>query len=185
MKKLIPSIIICLVGGWLIFSKPENVCSTPINLNNPSEVSFTISEFWQAAVHKDKTRLETITSKTPDDFYKMYNKCKDPADVIFSVDDSEIKYNRDDLLIVFSQIIKSNLASYNILEEKVSENHAAVRVEYGEPDNLIHNDLFLLNKENGQWKIFMISGADYLSNNNRYFAQQTCSEKSITEPFWK
>lgn len=180
----------CLIGLLLLFLGLPKISSVLNRSEKPSELSPAISKFWSAALAGNRDALNEIITEMPDDYYVMYNKCGKPDDLYLNMDKIVNKQDRifhyNTILSISSAIRRHNRAYYKILEERITGNHAVARVDFGkQPDLLVYHDLFLMNKENGQWKIFMIDGGWYLEQDNKYFVQKDCWDKSVTEPFWR
>ena len=189
MKNLQIIGFLCLVGLLLFIPGLQKISGDAYKSEKPSEISSVISKFWRASLQGNGDALNQIITKIPDDYYAMYNKCKKSDDLYFGIDkavtEQDSKYEYDGIFRISSGIKNNKRVHYKIVEERVSGNHAVTTVDFGETaDMLIYHELFLMNKEKGEWKIFMISGSWYLSQTNKYFVQKDCSEKSVTEAFW-
>lgn len=196
MKKNIGILLACFVVSFVLTIFLErvtknNASNAIYSLKKPSEFSLIIDEFWQISLTENKGALEKLITKMPNNYYDMLNKCDEESGetakrlnskvpglnwITHGIDESKINFARTEIYLEYSRIKKKNFTSYKIIYEREVGNHAIVKVEFGENDrSRFEEGLFLLNKENGKWKIFMITGTWYLKQDNRYFAKSDCS----------
>lgn len=154
-------------------------------------LSKVIDIFWQNSLQGNTAELEKLITHTPDDFYTMKNLCDEKrgdiskkvdlsegslTKVSDSVDDSFSQENRKFINKISSTIKQGNYRHYKIVDEKVTDDHALLRVAYGKDDSMIYGDLFLLNKKNNEWKIFMVTSDWELELVNKNYATTECPE---------
>jgi Domain of unknown function (DUF4878) len=156
-----------------------------------SEISSFIDKFRLTSLQGNSEDLEKLITKIPADYYEMLNKCDEKNGetekrrnsneaglnwITRGVTQSQIDREYAEILKTSSNIKQKNYDSFRILEIKEVDNHAIVKVEYGKEDFRPYVELFLLSKENGEWKAFANTLSWHLLLDNKYFANKDCAE---------
>lgn len=174
----------------------------PIESQEVSEIKLVVTEFWAASINGDDVKLGTLTTELPDDFFKMLNRCQNRDDVPAESAEHLGQGNSERFVTSADRNwFSADLKHYPIKWQKgnyrpvyygdgiVSGDHAGVRVHFGKDnpdqgDMHLHDAFFLLHREKGVWRIFMIDPGSYLSYINKYFALEQCDQTPLTEIPW-
>lgn len=186
---IIPTgLIVCLSALTMCCAKPSvNLVSSAEALTpRASSPSDAVSNFWQFSLQGDAGGVSKTVTKTPQDYYDMANKClaergaKPDDEGLVPVPkwvDPELVGVNESAVLEISTLIKKRGYKYHKVESQTETgNHALLLVKYGTDERMIYGNLFLLNKEAGEWKIFKVTNAWGLSLENKYFAQSDCVE---------
>ncbi len=174
----------------------------PKESQDASEIKLVVAEFWAASINGDDVKLGTLTTELPVDFFEMLNRCQTEDDVPaeslehLGQDNSQrfvTSADRDwfsaDIKGYSEKWQKGNYRPIYYGDGIVSGDHAGVRVLFGrenpdQEDMRLHDAFFLLHREKGVWRIFMIDTGSYLSYINKYFALEQCDQTPLTEKPW-
>ena len=172
-----------VLSGVSLFPKPSIAKD-----DSPSRV---IDAFWQNSLQGNANEIEKLTSETPKDFFAMKNKCAEEkgdtlkkiesskdslVQVSESVSDDLTKQNVKFIAKTSSYIKEGGYVHHKVVEEKIAGNHALLRVAYGKDELMRYQDIYLLNKENNEWKLFMITTDWELKLINKDYILSDCLE---------
>ncbi|QQS39704.1 MAG: hypothetical protein IPM63_09975 [Acidobacteriota bacterium] len=161
--------------------------SRPVETEEPDlEIPAAINEFWDASLESDEAKLNRTTTDVPDDYYEMIRRCSnssassatndDSPPFPFSVNDSKIDFEREQIRIVFQKIARGQLSFFRLLKTIKTEKYAYAFVHYGKPSNPVYDSSFLLVNRLGKWQLFMITSRPMEEENGMYTAE-SCEDK--------
>jgi len=175
--------------------KPESLDNTNAveNTSRNIEITSAVQNYWKASLEGNQENLSKYTQPAPDDFWHVYP----PEDNANKSEDFNSAYNEGNsqmghggisiterensfwMVKYLSEQIKKGQAE--LLKTRIirsNEKEAIVQYYYRKDSRIYRKDnsndgwiseLFLLYKENSDWKIFTITNSLDLAKNNRTF----------------
>ena len=150
-----------------------------------------IKDYWAAALLHDKQKVTSHIAPLPSDYYVKSNQCRDneqtnPGAMLVekgrTITPSQIAEAELTVAHMADKIGKRKFSSFVRMpeESRIAGDRAVVAMDYGPSVDRGFRHIFLMNKVQGQWKIFLVSTKWSLDNDNKDYLRQKCAERMGT-----